>query len=241
MLISFASNSGAMLALAVALACGGSTAQANCNSNHPLTVEAATASSVESNHFVAEWAVDGDPESRWASEGVGADNATEVQWLELYLGGVRFIDSITLNWETASSHDYDIQVSMEGEGWETVLSFPSGGGGYVEENFLNVRGSRVRIFSREGDPTYGISLFEVNLFGDSNGNCNDGPGCAEKCQNGDDFDNLRCDDGPDPAVQICTPPNGIGLGVCGCCDPAKVYDADACTTANPESCCIEPP
>jgi predicted extracellular nuclease len=134
-----------------------------------LTVQKATASSVESNHFVADWAVDGKSRTRWASDGPIADNAPETQWLELDLGGFRFIDSINLQWERAYSRDYKIQVSADGIVWETVSTFPDGEGGEVLVSMLESRGQYVRIYSLKGDPNYGISLFEVKIFGDVDG------------------------------------------------------------------------
>ncbi len=76
-----------------------------------LTVVKATASSIESNHIKPSWAVDGDRNSRWASDGPGASSAPQRQWLKLDLGQVSFIDSINLQWELAYSRDYQIQIS----------------------------------------------------------------------------------------------------------------------------------
>jgi hypothetical protein len=136
-----------------------------------LIVQTATASSVESNHFKADWAVDADPKSRWASDGPGADGADETQWLQLDLGEVGFIDSINLKWERAYSRNYEIQVLAIDDTWDTVCTFPDGKGGEVEESMLDVKARYVRILSTKGDSNYGISLFEVELFGDPDGRC----------------------------------------------------------------------
>jgi hypothetical protein len=160
---------------------------------------------------VADWAVDGDPNSRWASDGPNDAEGPnpEWQWLELDLGGIRFIDSINLQWERAYSRNYAIQISDDdiddsstnyaertltvynkptdtvgncGEvpdtrdiTWKTVREFPFGKGGEVEMSMLDVRARYVRIFSFEGDRNYGISLYEVKIFGDSNVDCTRGP------------------------------------------------------------------
>jgi beta-glucosidase len=180
-MISFTSKSFVMLALVGALACGGSAAEEYCKANY-LMVETATASSVESNHFVADWAVDGDPNSRWASDGPGADGAPERQWLKLDLGDIGFIDSINLQWERAYSRDYEIQVSNttddDDEEWETVANMSDIMDGYLENvqlSMLDVKARYVRILSTKGDATWGISLYEVKIFGDSEGECIAGP------------------------------------------------------------------
>jgi hypothetical protein len=139
-------------------------------------VDKVTASSVESNHFVGDWAVDGKRDSRWASEGPFADGAPEIQWLKLDLGGIRFIDSINLEWERAYSRDYDIQISNDGEdeSWINVenIYFPvEAKAGHVRLRMLNVRARFVRIYSHAGDMNYGISLYEVAIFGDFEGDC----------------------------------------------------------------------
>jgi hypothetical protein len=167
-MILFTSNYGAMIALAGALACGGSTATELCRADF-LAVHAATASSVESNHFVADWAVDGDTDSRWASD--GPNHGSPRQWLKLDLGDFRSIDSINLQWERAYSRNYQIQVSDNGNLWETVSTIPNGKEGEVEVSMLNVIARYVRILSLEGDSNYGISLFEVKIFGDSDVDC----------------------------------------------------------------------
>jgi hypothetical protein len=134
--------------------------------------------------------VDGERNSRWASDGPGADNAPPKQWLKLDLGEIRFLDSINLEWERAYSRDYVIQISDvgtdpvtvddDGTGiggdWTNVIS-PEAKSGHLRLRELNVRARFVRIFSYDGDPNYGISLYEFAIFGDSNGSCEIPPTC----------------------------------------------------------------
>jgi hypothetical protein len=141
----------------------------------PLDVQEATASTVESNHFIASWAVDGHPNSRWASYGpTETDHVTGIpassnQWLKLDMGVVCFIDSIELVWERAYSRNYKIEVSNEGTIWEIVREeLHANSEGLVQLSLLNVEARYVKIVSKEGDPNYGISIFEVNIFGDAN-------------------------------------------------------------------------
>jgi hypothetical protein len=134
---------------------------------------------------VADWAVDGKPNSRWASDGPGADNAVEEQWLQLDLGTVCFIDSVNLEWERAYSRDYDIEISNDGLAWTNVHDEnPGNGGGIggkVQVRMLHHFARYVRIYSYQGEPTWGISLFEVKIFGDPDDYC-DPPQSTGTCR-----------------------------------------------------------
>jgi hypothetical protein len=133
-----------------------------------ITGVTATASSVESNHFVADWAVDGNAKSRWASDGPGAD---AVPFLQLDLGEVRFIDSINLEWEKAYSRKHKIMVSVDGNNWGTVREITAGKGGNEHFSMIYVTAQYVKIESYVGDPDFGISLFAVRIVGDDDGGC----------------------------------------------------------------------
>jgi hexosaminidase len=139
----------------------------------PLDVQEATASTVESNHFLASWAVDGHSNSRWASYGpteidhATGDKASGPQWLKLDMGEVSvFIDSMEIVWERAYSRNYIIKVSEDGASWEHVRTLQANSEGLVQVSLMNVAARYVKIFSTEGDPNYGISIFEVKIFGD---------------------------------------------------------------------------
>jgi hypothetical protein len=167
-MILFTSNYGAMLALVGALACGGSIATEVCVADY-LPVLAATASSIEANHFVAAWAADDNQNSRWASD--GPKHGPPEQWLQLDLGQVSLIDFIELEWERAYSRHYQIEVSEDDIVWQTVFTDPAAKGGSVEVSMFDVMARYVKIYSFEGDSNYGISIFEVKIFGDSDVNC----------------------------------------------------------------------
>jgi hypothetical protein len=138
-----------------------------CTGTDQLTVETATASSVEgdSSLYVAQNAVDGLQNSRWASKGPAAEGASEEQWIRFDLGGIRYIDSMLLEWERAYSREYIIKVSIDGISWTVERTFIDGNGGQVQVNQLDVFARYVQISSRLGDPNYGISLYEVTIYG----------------------------------------------------------------------------
>jgi hypothetical protein len=138
-----------------------------------LTVETVAASSVETS-LVAANAVDGWSYSRWASDGP-VDGADGEQWLKLDMDEIVFIDSIILQWEAAYSRNYDISVSNDDILWEIVSSGNNGEDGIVHLSDLDARGRYIRITSHEGDDKYGISLFEVKIFGDPYEACSTPP------------------------------------------------------------------
>jgi hypothetical protein len=70
----------------------------------------ASASSVESSAFAPQYAIDGNPSTRWASA-VGVP-----QWLEVTFPAPREIDGVEINFEASYGKDYRIQT-WNGTGW----------------------------------------------------------------------------------------------------------------------------
>ncbi|MDB5104570.1 MAG: glycoside hydrolase family 5 [Fibrobacteres bacterium] len=138
-----------------------------CLGNTLLSPIGATASSVENGGLGAVLAIDGNPATRWSSAW------SDPQWIRLDLGATRYINSIFLSWEKASSLRYDIQVSMDGINWKGFRSINYGfpGPGDIDIPALNAWGRYVRIHSYERTTTYGVSLFEIRVYGDPNGSC----------------------------------------------------------------------
>jgi hypothetical protein len=121
-----------------------------------------TASSSEGSNYLAEYAVDGDPATRWSSE------FSDPQWIQVDLGAVYAIRRVVLNWEASYAVKYEIQISSDGSTWETVYSTTNGDGGMDD---LSVSGSgryvRMAGTSRaviEGN-SYSYSLYEFEIYG----------------------------------------------------------------------------
>lgn len=132
----------------------------------------ASASSLESPSYPASEAVDGIIQSgcgvpnRWASK------ASDPQWLQLDLGGWKHISRVVLNWECAASANYDVQVSSSPTGpWATVYSDVAANGGRDDISGLNATGNYLRVLSRARRTTFGNSLYEVEVYGDSKWDC----------------------------------------------------------------------
>ena len=138
----------------------------------------ATASSVYPDRpWTADKAVDGidlDANSRWSSKRAtgttnddDTDKGTKEQWWMVDLGDTYALDTIKLSWEPAFATVYDVQVSMDGETFETVKSVTNGNGGQVA-HLVDVPEARyVRILCKEPKTAaYGYSLYEVTVYGE---------------------------------------------------------------------------
>ncbi|TLS43682.1 hypothetical protein FE633_24165 [Streptomyces montanus] len=123
----------------------------------------ASASSSESNPFTSYApgrAVDGKPDTRWASDW------SDAQWLKLDLGSASQVSRVTLNWERAYGKAYRIEVSTDGTDWRSVWSTTAGDGGLDTARFTGVQARYVRIQGLERGTSWGYSLSEVGVYRD---------------------------------------------------------------------------
>lgn len=130
----------------------------NFNQNLALNCPV-TASTAETNLFQGEYAVDGDPETRWSSS-----HGTDPQWIQVDLGQVRALGRIVLNWELAAAQSYKILVSNDGRNWQTAYAQQQGQGG-VEKIALSARGRYVRLQGMKRTTGFGYSLWELEVYG----------------------------------------------------------------------------
>jgi beta-glucanase (GH16 family) len=118
----------------------------------------ATASSTENAGTPASAAVDGNTGTRWSSA------AADPQWLQVDLGAVDTLTSVTLNWETAYAKAYRIQTSTDGADWTDAYSTTTGAGG-TETVSVNASGRYVRLYGTARATQYGYSLWEFQVYG----------------------------------------------------------------------------
>src|SRR5688572_25449414 len=132
-----------------------------------LPVVAATASSMETAALGPGLAVDGNLATRWSSA------FSDPQWLQVDLGAPRQISRVVLNWETAASSAYTIQVSNNGTSWTTIHSRTGAGAGPRNDDIggLDARARYVRMHSTQRATAWGNSLYEFRVFGDADPNC----------------------------------------------------------------------
>ena len=120
----------------------------------------ATASSSESNPFTSYQpgrAVDGDDDSRWASDW------SDDQWWQVDLGATNLVSRVTLDWERAYGKSYRIEVSTDGTTWQSVWSTTAGDGGLDTARFTGTPARYVRVHGLDRGTDWGYSLYEVGV------------------------------------------------------------------------------
>ena len=84
------------------------------------------------------------------------------------LGQYSEINAMSIQWESACSDDYDIQVSSDKNNWITVKDSMATGSSLLDEyNFDEpVYGRYVRVSSHKSRTLkYGISIYEISVYG----------------------------------------------------------------------------
>jgi hypothetical protein len=128
---------------------------------------AALSSSNENASLGPALAIDGNPATRWSSA------FSDPQWLQVDLGAERTISRVTVAFEYASSLSYDLQVSEDATNWTTVYTQNAGPLGPVtaDAGGLDARGRYVRLYSRARTTPYGVSIYELTVYGNANPDC----------------------------------------------------------------------
>ncbi|MDT9682875.1 discoidin domain-containing protein [Streptomyces sp. TRM76323] len=123
----------------------------------------ATASSQEGDAYAASAAVDGDlTGTRWASRW------SDPQWLQVDLGRVANLSRAVLTWEAAYGRSYQVQASDNGTDWRTLRAVTGGDGG-TDDLALSGSGRYVRVLGTERSGGYGYSLWEFQVYGNTDG------------------------------------------------------------------------
>jgi hypothetical protein len=125
----------------------------------------AIASSVESESYAPQMAVDGNAATRWSSG--QWMQSTSTGWIEVDLGASDNISELRLDWETAYAVNYQIQTSNDGQSWTTIASVTGNQSkGLADLSGLSGAGRFVRIFCTQtssGSDNY--SLFDIQVYG----------------------------------------------------------------------------
>lgn len=110
--------------------------------------------------FAPAKAVDGDKDTRWASEW------KDDQWLQVDLGSTQPVKRVTVDWEAAYAKSYRIELSQDGRTWQTAWSTTAGDGGLDTAWFARTPARYVRIHGLERGTKWGLSLREVGVHSD---------------------------------------------------------------------------
>jgi hypothetical protein len=133
----------------------------------------ASASSTEDNRtdLASGLANDGNSSTRWSS------NYVDNQWWQVDLGSVRRIDRVELNWETAYASRYRIRTRRSsGNSWSTAATLTNSGPGLRVHTFPARDTRYVRIQGDQRATRWGISLWDVRVFGPTSSPPPDGDG-----------------------------------------------------------------
>jgi acyl-homoserine lactone acylase PvdQ len=125
------------------------------------TSRTATATSYEHNIFVsypAANAVDGDPNTRWASD--WSDN----QSLTVDLGAVQPVSRVVLSWEKAYAAGYRIELSQDGTNWQPAYTTTTADGGQDTVTFPASNARYIRMSGTSRATTYGYSLYDLAVY-----------------------------------------------------------------------------
>lgn len=106
--------------------------------------------------------VDGSSSTRWSSVDTARSKGKE--WVTVDLEENCNIDAVAIYWETACPDSYTMEMSDDGKVWTKVLDKKNVKPG-LDYNRLNGKGRYVRITALEFATPYGISIFELKLFG----------------------------------------------------------------------------
>lgn len=140
----------------------------DCNSTK-LSISAAEASSEEDASLSASMACDGVATSRWSSA------HSQPQWIRFELDEPSRVTRLSIRWEAAYASDYRVEVSDAADGpWEPLFRDQGGDGGTDDVmDFPAASASFVRVYGLERATAYGFSIFEVEIYGDTNEACED--------------------------------------------------------------------
>jgi hypothetical protein len=116
-----------------------------------------TASSVHAKDYPADYALDGNPKTRWASQGFRG----KPEWLQIDFGQPVDIGQLTIVWEAAHAAEYQIQVSADAKTWQTAGRKTDGRGGTETLTGLSGQGRYLRVLCQKPGPHGLFSIWEV--------------------------------------------------------------------------------
>ncbi len=121
----------------------------------------AFASSEENAGTKAEFAFDGNENTRWSSQW------TDDEWIYVDLGKVCTINKVTIKWEAARAAVYDTYLSTDGENWTKYAA--NGQNAEETSNTLGNRPARyVKMVGVKRNTGYGYSIYEMKVWGYDN-------------------------------------------------------------------------
>lgn len=126
-----------------------------------MQYEGVTASA-SSERESASKAIDGNTGSRWESE-----QGVDPQYLTIDLGNVYSIKDIAIYWEGASAKEYTVEVSADGNNFQTLTQVTDTHGKRTDNLKLSreIQVRTIRIYCTARTTIYGDSIYEIGFFG----------------------------------------------------------------------------
>jgi len=119
------------------------------------------ASSIHSEPYLSEYALDGKPDTRWASRGFTGKPG----WLQVDFGKAVSISGVSIHWEAAYAAEYQIQLSDDGRRWQTVHEQRNGKGGKEVITGLAAKGRYLRVLCLRPGAHGLFSIWEIQFQG----------------------------------------------------------------------------
>ena len=116
------------------------------------------ATSIESEEYKPEYAVDADGNTRWSSEHYDKQNFIVDLW------SVHTVASVKIHWESAYASQFQLQVSTDNSSWKTVYENYESKGGIMIINFSPVEAQYVKIYCIKRATEYGFSIYEFEIY-----------------------------------------------------------------------------
>ena len=119
----------------------------------------AIASSIHSDPYQPEYAVDDDAQTRWASSGF----AGKPEWLQIDFGRLVPVEKLVVHWERACAVHYQIQVSTDGSQWQTLHERQDGKGGKEAIDGMSGEGRYLRVLCLKPAQWGLVSIWEIEF------------------------------------------------------------------------------
>lgn len=109
-------------------------------------------------------AIDNNDGTRWESA------FEDPQWIMVDFGTKKHITDIIISWEAANSKDYVIEISDNGTDWSNLITKTEMAGGLRTDRIydLDVNAQYVKLTGTARNLTYGHSIWEFKIFGNTN-------------------------------------------------------------------------
>lgn len=110
--------------------------------------------------YAANYAIDGDDSTRWAS----AVNAG-THWLQVDLGEVKSVNQVQINWESAYGRNYTVSASVDGTNWQTMVTITGNtNAGLMSHSFNTVSARYLLLNCTSAAFNSNISVYEFRVY-----------------------------------------------------------------------------